>query len=95
MSTHTPGPWQAGQHGQHIVSAGEIPIAHCPYVGIDDEHHANARLIAAAPDLLKACQKLLAQEKQLRTRSLWLEFRAIETAVSKAECAKGKADESK
>lgn len=56
---HTPGPWKTqsienqrhvwGPDGDCIVSIhnGSLP---------DDERKANARLIAAAPDLLEACE---------------------------------------
>lgn len=60
MSKHTPGPWRAGING--VVKAGRYNV--CPTVtaggsskGMMDEREviaANARLIAAAPDLLAA-----------------------------------------
>ena len=61
MSTqHTPGPWT--MDGATIEAAG-----HASVVGIYQEHSgalygeslANARLCAAAPDLLEACEALL------------------------------------
>jgi hypothetical protein len=51
MSEHTPGPWKLDGY---TVMKGLDTIAVCPNGWSDDE--ANARLIAAAPDLLKACQ---------------------------------------
>ena len=57
---HTPGPWvvdEPDKHGQAIVSSEHTEIATCWHhcVGaIEKEMHANARLIAAAPDLLEA-----------------------------------------
>jgi hypothetical protein len=62
---HTPGPWCVGdldQHGQRIVRQEHIEIATCWHhsVGsIEQEMEANARLIAAAPDLLAALSELL------------------------------------
>lgn len=59
---HTPGPWDVryyDNNGQAVVSAEHIEIATCWHhcVGsIEKEMHANARLIAAAPDLLVALQ---------------------------------------
>ena len=58
---HTPGPWHTGtDEDGHVVyneSGGFIADA-----GLDDgdegEEAANARLIAAAPDLLAACQEI-------------------------------------
>jgi len=51
MSTHTPGPWKARirRQGSHVTGPDGFSVAH---VGTD----ANARLIAAAPDLLEACR---------------------------------------
>ena len=55
---HTPGPWQIGYPG--VKSQGNY-IADCDvsYVFPDDEKRANARLIAAAPDLLAALERCL------------------------------------
>ena len=60
MSKHTPGPWGVvykDKYGQLVVKDKHIEIATCWHhcVGeIEKEMHANARLIAAAPDLLQA-----------------------------------------
>jgi hypothetical protein len=61
MSKHTPGPWKADDKGKAVF----IPLRahHCEQLGIqvgfvswedDKEPLANARLIAAAPELLEA-----------------------------------------
>ena len=64
MSKHTPGPWIAVGY-QVEVESDDIPdICNCDPAHIDQEHlqwdeetiMANARLIAAAPDLLEALQ---------------------------------------
>ena len=62
---HTPGPWTAYLYDSEPASIeaadGDGPIA---LVGTDlydmEERDANARLMAAAPDLLAACEGLLA-----------------------------------
>ena len=54
---HTPGPWRENSQGdsEYIFSEVYGAIAIIPHGGIHrDEHKANAKLIAAAPDLLKA-----------------------------------------
>ena len=60
---HTPGPWAASyldSNGQLVVKGKHIEICTCWHhcVGsIEEEMHANARLIAAAPDMLAALQE--------------------------------------
>ena len=60
MSDHTPGPWAYENYGGtlHVFldNEGGTPSI-CKLVGNDKD--ANARLIAAAPDLLEALQNLL------------------------------------
>ena len=62
---HTPGPWRVGYldcNKQSVVMSEHIEIATCWHhsVGsIEKEMHANAALIAAAPDLLETLQVLL------------------------------------
>lgn len=58
---HTPGPWEvrlsSGSDGRFISIIGETwPLAHV-YTNEIVECEANARLIAAAPDLLAACKE--------------------------------------
>lgn len=59
---HTPGPWCVSEDdasGQAVVRGEHIEIATCWHhcVGsIEIEMRANARLVAAAPDLLAALQ---------------------------------------
>ncbi len=96
---HTPGPWES----RHDVGAGWSVRA--PAVGpvcsmawwqfdnpgvMDDEISAsNARLIAAAPDLLAACKSLLSifdpGRSKLSDELIRPETDAIRAAVSKAE----------
>ena len=65
MSAHTPGPWRVAyvdRNGQSVVMGEHIELATCWHhcIGsIEREMHANARLIAAAPDLLKFAQFVL------------------------------------
>ena len=58
---HTPGPWSV-QDGDRVFgySTGK-PYSHCLHEGIGykTEREANARLIAAAPDLLTALQDIV------------------------------------
>lgn len=61
---HTKGPWETAGNWPHGFSmvcwhdgSGWRPVADCAVSGNAAE--ANARLIAAAPDLLKACRQAL------------------------------------
>ena len=53
MSKHTPGPWRAD--GLHVKVVGGI-VAHCPPPNVAGTFACmdNARLIAAAPEMLEA-----------------------------------------
>lgn len=57
MSKHTPGPWKAEFHGSvwHIEEGSGVQLS-CVYVWTEDggrkEAAANARLMAAAPEML-------------------------------------------
>ena len=57
MSKHTPGPWElwGTASPSQVIAAENYFVAQT--LGRNDE--ANARLIAAAPDLLVACKELL------------------------------------
>ena len=61
MSKHTPGPWQWTQHIDPTISIykdgfGQIARLYDSSAGTGK---ANARLIAAAPDLLEALQSII------------------------------------
>jgi hypothetical protein len=71
---HTPGPWTVNSEGQitdlqgrtivpnvhaHNVPSNAFPRGSGQYVAEDDGGVANARLIAAAPDLLDALEEAI------------------------------------
>jgi len=63
---HTPGPWRINKATVHTRSENPYTIESangkkCIVWGM--RHKANARLIAAAPDLLEACQYVIEQLK--------------------------------
>lgn len=55
-TNHTPGPWSYGRSVSYIKAANGEVIGQYYGLGADrkTEHFANARLIAAAPELLEA-----------------------------------------
>lgn len=68
---HTPGPWhyRIADNGTPIVetASGEQEVARGGYEGPIAEGEANARLIAAAPDLLAALEDAYADLDRLNT----------------------------
>lgn len=64
--SHTPGPWHVAyedENRQSVVKGEHIEIAACRHRSaeeIEKEMHHNARLIAAAPELLEALKILVA-----------------------------------
>lgn len=80
MSKHTPGPWEVGpqHHGQVAVWQSDFPavVATC---GRQDDAEANARLIAAAPDLLAALKETL------RASPMGPHVKMAQAAIAKAE----------
>lgn len=72
MTNHTPGPWKitlSAPNGQgshkHQIGTSEKTVGYAwlpmdgngNLLGSGDEHYANARLFAAAPDLLEAAEE--------------------------------------
>lgn len=95
MSTHTPGPWLARQYvsGHWEVvddeSASRIAGVVGRHAGQGDDG-ANARLIAAAPELLKAAIAALDFFNETRVGREWIEQGGTEAdellaAIRKAE----------
>jgi hypothetical protein len=59
MKTHTPGPWHLVSHRPNLVKVETARVVVCDsFGGLSDETLANARLIASAPDLLAALERL-------------------------------------
>ncbi|MEP9039510.1 hypothetical protein ABKU91_20965 [Enterobacter hormaechei] len=59
---HTPAPWYFSNEGVLRVRAKDDDEVVCSYAGYEncEREYANAKLIAAAPDLLEALQALVA-----------------------------------
>jgi hypothetical protein len=85
---HTPAPWETvGTIVRTPLSAGGIEIAECP--PWLDERRENARLIAAAPELLAALRDCVAFiERDLSPETAahaQPELRAARAAIARAE----------
>jgi hypothetical protein len=96
MTQHTPGPWTHSQWGQTIsINAdGFTGIANINPSGNHKsgipkpEDRANARLIAAAPDLLETAKLALADLQESEKRNGYQNFKSgelLRAAIAKAE----------
>jgi hypothetical protein len=60
---HTPGIWTYQNGGTYITyrteDGADLVVARVDYGMMPEEYSANARLIAAAPDLLDVCRQLV------------------------------------
>ena len=93
MSEHTPGPWSweevRAYHTSYIIRGGKLgnKIAQSfnwQDKGFDISSKSNARLIAAAPDLLEALIEL---------RSFYIEMTGIPPVAANKAIAKAKGEE--
>ena len=90
---HTPGPWVVNTNRRYGNALGVICVEHPEFDAIDvltvgwsdseQEHKANARLIAAAPDLLQALKFALSEASGFACPAAT--ERVLREAVSKAE----------
>jgi hypothetical protein len=72
---HTPGPWRTDPSWPGCVFSEDrhaTPLASADYLDGDDEDIANARLIAAAPDLLSSLREVLEMLDEYNARGLVL-----------------------
>lgn len=86
---HTPGPWTAAGHGQ-VIAHARLPawrtLADVYGVHGDEEQaDADARLIAAAPDLLAACEHVRDTIREFLPTVMSEDLTAIEAAIAKAK----------
>jgi len=85
---HTPGPWEWDEnvHGIHITKPrdGTIPLTVARIAGSNDESLANARLIAAAPELLAELAAMKARGDRLA--EAFLETREMLGLAEQAVC---------
>lgn len=95
MSKWTPGPWNYPEHpkGVSTLIYAELggnpeafPVASATYGVPDEERKANARLIAAAPELLEALEDCVAvMDRELAgLKAIQPELSSARAAISKA-----------
>ena len=95
--SHTKGPWTASEHGDYgdydgnsiVIRGDDLRIA--AVLGYDtEETHANARLIAAAPELLEtlehiACADTATWDADMRDEFRWWAQTRAKLAIAKAK----------
>ena len=98
---HTPGPWRIGYYRpadgdealavwSESIKEGEKGHPVCLVSTVkkmDERDEANARLIAAAPELLEACKELVhsLEWEVKRSGTTYFGFEAAKAAIKKAE----------
>ncbi len=82
MTQHTQGPWVVNGNQVHAVNKHETFVA--DVFDQNGDAKANARLIAAAPDLLDVCEDALAVELECWPEGSELASR-LEAAIKKAK----------
>jgi hypothetical protein len=90
MSKHTPEPWRYEEFGPNvIIKATKNPmlsVVHSLYHESREQMEANARLIAAAPELLEALEMMLEMSEMGGFGKAYAED------VARAAIAKGKGE---
>jgi len=97
---HTPGPWNNGAFEDRVghrifADSGEVgnfvAARHCERA-VNTNGYADARLVAAAPELLEACKALLSDWRAVNPNesvpdeiNVDEHWEAISTAIAKAE----------
>ncbi len=91
QTTHTTGPWQADKWATGFTVSA--PNSHYSICHLEDcnNDEANARLIAAAPDLLEAVKVLLLVPAGIGRALKPDEIRCVTDAVKQAQAAISKA----
>ncbi len=96
---HTPGPWRIGAGGQDDGKRNLCPTTPMRVVEVQTNHRhgywssiwcvnpEDARLIAAAPDLLEACKAALENLSECDGRQRQWACEQIEAAIAKATLA--------
>lgn len=107
MSAYSPGPWKLQEWtardsdgaveggGMQVVDANGHMISACTVEGSSEQEEADARLIAAAPDLLAAAMEVAEWVTQRPKTHPYDAFKALEAAIAKATGAALSAGETK
>lgn len=82
---HTPGPWEQTFGCNIVTPTGQaVTTVHAMGRTTPEEREANARLIAAAPDMLTALKACL-HDAELRGASTYAPYNELYAVIAKAE----------
>lgn len=88
-AAHAPGPWEVGGTVRPCVFIGSLRV----FTGVvnDEESRANARLIAAAPDMLAALRRaaLALAFAAESSKAMQDDYEAVSAAIAKATGQEG------
>ena len=85
-ATHTPGPWHAYQSRKNVH---RNIVSHYGAMIAREVHHANARLIAAAPDMYEVLQELSESLELAKNYGYEKEHEMIREVLAKVEGGEG------
>lgn len=80
-SKHAPGPWSIDTEYNTIIDVDESDVVQLYPEDVSDEAAANARLIAAAPELLEALKSLNERLTDLNSRGLLPNDKKLNTLI--------------
>ena len=87
-ATHTPGPWHDSGNPEYEIYKGNNPIASViPSFTAEDE--ANARLIAAAPEMFEVLSELLDTLEMSKGYGFDEEYEKLRKVLAKVEGGEG------
>ena len=92
MAKHTPGPWRQNEHGNLVCYPDGLEVGILSSQLPKEEREANARLIAAAPDLLDSLQHLSNVYEHIWVKMSDGEMAIVKGAWEVAEMAIAKAE---
>jgi len=85
---HTPGPWEVSPYGNITSKSGKIASVEQMPSNYESEKQANARIIAAAPDLLVAleqCVPIIVRHANATFGDGVLTLQVARSAIAKAK----------
>jgi hypothetical protein len=90
--THTPGPWRSGDRYNTVFGPPNGQPSPQTIATIQRGNEANARLIAAAPELLEVAKKMVADHDELSPTLIGMPLNVANSTIDAARAAIAKAE---